>query len=103
MRAYVEGRPHLIVRAARDDYRLARKSQGAEIQRLGQLRFMHGRKPDLLPDLLEFFLESFPNALATAVDIWGGFTDVVGGLSHLGVNVKLRGVLCKHKLSAWCM
>ena len=103
MRAYVEERPHLIVRAAHDDYRLSRKSQGAEIQRLGQLRFMHGRKPDLLPDLLEFFLEYVPIAVDSAVDIGDGLADVVGGLSHLDVHGKLRGVLCKHKLSAWCM
>src|ERR1700704_4106242 len=54
----------------------AATGQGAEIQWLGQLRFMHGSKPDFLPDLLELFLEDVPIAVDSAVDIGDGFTDV---------------------------
>ena len=32
MRAYVEERPHLVVRATHDHYRVARESKGTEIQ-----------------------------------------------------------------------
>ena len=77
MRADVEERAQLAVRAAHDHDRLARQRHGAEIERLGQLRLVHGYEPHFLPDLLDLFLEDAAIAVDTAVDIRYRLTVIV--------------------------
>ena len=68
VRADVEKRANLIVRAAADDDRLARDGNRAEIVGIRQFGFVADRNPGLFEDLLVFFFEDLRIRINATVD-----------------------------------
>ena len=103
VRADVPECAHFAVGAADNDDCLTRNGQGAKVEWLGKLRFVHRRQPNLLPDLLDLLLEDRLIGVHPAVHERHALAAVVGDALNLHFAYRLLSLGAKNVQANLCV